>query len=94
MENVYYFYNGTDKPCEVELDEIIIQDSLMGDMLESFWEDHSDYETDKDSRYNDAMGITYGVLRNPTLQDFQDINGYHGLSQEDYLEDFLIYSFA
>ena len=82
----YYFYNGFEAPQEIDLDDMTLESNYLGDMTEEFTEEHIEWEAEDDSLYNEMMSV-YNIWRNPTLEDFQEVNERVGLDKNEYLDD-------
>ena len=86
----YYFYNGFDKPKEINLLDTELSSNYLGDVTNGILEDLNDtlayYETDalKDKYLNDELD--YFLFRNPTKEDYQRVNvNRYGLDKNAYL---------
>lgn len=91
VENKYYFYNGFAKPILVEVEELTLTDNYKGNMTEDLLEEHNEYVNDSDEDYNEMMS-SYGIIRNPKLEDLMIMNTSWFSDKKDYtiyLEDFI-----
>lgn len=86
--NKYYFYNGFSKPKEIDMENIVIENNYKGDVTDEVLEEHNYWFNESDKEYNEHLGY-YGIYRNPTLEELQEVNRMYGLGDNDYLEDFI-----
>lgn len=83
----YYFYNGFDKPKEVDINDLQISDNYRGDLTDQMIQQHDENKNESDRIYNEEMN-EYCIYRNPTPEDFGEFNVSHGLDFDQYLDDF------
>lgn len=88
MENKYYFYNGFRPPEVVRVEDLEIEGNYKGDVTEEVMEIHEEFKDDQDIDYNIHMG-EYGIIRNPSLEDFRELNRSFGLREDEFLGEFL-----
>ena len=86
MTNKYYFYNGFEAPQEIDINDLTIENNYRGDVTSEVIEEHDAWKAENDDLYNEMMGY-YGIYRNPTLEDFQDVNNRVGLDKNTYLDE-------
>jgi len=85
----YYFYNGFNEPKEIEVDNIILEDNYRVDLTDEFLEEHNFRKGETDEDYNNTVGASYGIFRNPTKELFKKYNkNVYGIEEETYLENF------
>lgn len=89
MTGTYYFYNGFGKPQEIDIHDVVITDNYLGDLTKCFLEEHEEWKKENDEDYNFQMHSSYGILRNPTFHELQEINRGYGLGNQ-YIEEFQI----
>lgn len=85
-----YFYSGFDKPKKIDINNIIIKDSYIGDISEDIMLEISElinhYQIKELKKYQELPRYFW---IDPTLGQLQAFNKRVGLDKNDYLHDFI-----
>ena len=85
-----YFYNGMQAPEKIDVDDLVIESSYLGDITDNFISEYKEmleFYTLDDMIENQPL-TKFNIYVNPTKEFFQDYNKSLTLDKNQYLDEF------